>query len=185
MNVFKKEYLEMSIYPNCYYTKRTIEAGGFSKDELLQKLNKNEIKMNEYGKKLFADDRFTLSEQPYFLRTIELIVRNLDFPEGATTVQIFDKAKDLNLKLCPLELAPYFRLAMVDQKESHVENFSKRKQAPSGSITIASEFLTADEDFPKGFYIQRLNDTLWLRGYIADDLHVWNPEDHFLFIECI
>lgn len=173
----------MSIYPDGIYVKRTIEIGGLSKDELIRKLNTNKIEMNRFGKELFADERFHVSSQRHSVKTIELTVGNLDFSEGASTVQIFDKAKELDLKLCPLELAPYLRLALMDQKEKHTDNFSKQKQAPSGSITIASEPISTNENFPKGFYIRRLNDKLWLRGYIADDLHIWNPDDHFVFIE--
>ena len=49
------------------------------------------------------------------------------------------------------------------------------------SITIASEILTEDDDFPKGFYLRKIDGMLWLRGYLADQLHVWNPDNHFIF----
>lgn len=31
--------------------------------------------------------------------------------------------------------------------------------------------------------LQRIKGVLWLRGYLADHLHVWNPEDHFIFCQ--
>ncbi len=84
--------------------------------------------------------------------------------------------------LCPPELGPYLRLEYLDQPEGNFGS-SMQHQAPSGSITIASEVLTEDEDFPKGFYLRRINGELWLRGYRADHLHVWNPGDHFIFCQ--
>lgn len=171
----------MSLYPNCSKIFRTIEVGGLSKSELIQELHQKDILLNEYGKILINDDQFIPSAQKYLLETVELTVAKLGFVNGAKTTQIFDKAVELGLTLCPLELAPYFRLAFVDQKESGTEKFSKQNQAPSGSITIASERLTSDDNFPKGFYVRCINGKLWLRGFIANDLHSWDPEDHFVF----
>jgi hypothetical protein len=160
---------------------RTIEIGGWTKSQLIEKLQQSFIMMNEYGERLFADDRFTTSEIKYTLPTVELTVSDLGFPDGATTAQIFSKARELGLELCPLELGPYLRMEYLDQTEGYSGDFLQRHQAPSGSITIASEILTEDDDFPKGFYLRKINGVLWLRGYRADNLHVWNPDDHFVF----
>ncbi|MCJ8007247.1 helicase [Lederbergia wuyishanensis] len=171
------------IYPDCPVITREIEVGGFTKSQLIKKLEQNSIMINEYGDKLLADDKFITTDTKYTLRTVELTVGDLDFPDGATTVQIFKKASELGLELCPLELGPYLRLEYLDQPEGFWGNPLQQNQAPSGSITIASEILYEDDDFPKGFYLRRINGVLWLRGYRADDLHVWNPDDHFIFCQ--
>lgn len=171
----------VKIYPDCSFISRTVDVGGLTKRELIEKLQQSSILINEYGKRLLADDKFTTSELKYSLPTVELTVGNLGFPDGATTVEIFNRAKELGLELCPIELGPYLRLEYLDQPERSSENTLQQQQAPSGSITIASEILTDDDDFPKGFYLRRINGVLWLRGYLADHLHVWNPEDHFIF----
>ncbi|SHR48748.1 Uncharacterised protein [Mycobacteroides abscessus subsp. abscessus] len=169
------------IYPECPFISRTIEVGGLSKGELIEKLKQSSIMMNEYGKRLFVSDRFTTSETKYSLETVELTVGNLGFLEGATTNQIYKRASELGLGLCPVELGPHLRLAYHDQPEGGLGNPLQKQQAPSGSITIASEILTEEDDFPKGFYLRRINGVLWLRGYFADHLHVWNADDHFIF----
>ncbi|MFC9707317.1 helicase [Paenibacillus sp. NPDC056933] len=163
--------------------KRTVEIGGLTKAQLIRKLQQNSILMNELGEKLLADDQFTTSAAKYSLQTVELTVGELGFPDGGTTGQIFKRASELDLELCPLELGPHLRLVYLDQPEGNSGNLTQRHRAPLGSITIASEILTEDEDFPKGFYLRRINGVLWLRGYRADHLHVWNPDDHFIFIQ--
>jgi len=170
------------IYPECSFKSRTLEVGGLTKWELIEKLQKTSILINEFGERLLADDKFTTSETKYSLQIVELTVGNLGFPDGATTDQIFKRANELGLKLCPIELGPYLRLQYLDQPEGFSGKLPKH-QAPSGSVTIASEILTEDDDFPKGFYLRRINGVLWLRGYLADHLHVWNPEDHFIFCQ--
>lgn len=167
-------------YPDCTTIRRTVEVGGLTKQQLIKRLQEYSILLNEYGEKLLTDEKFTTSDTGYSIQTVEITVRNLGFPEGATTAQIFKKASELGLDLCPLELGPFLRLEYLDQPEGNSGNLQQH-QAPTGSITIATKILTEDDNFPKGFYLRRINGELWLRGYIADGLHVWNPNDHFIF----
>jgi hypothetical protein len=171
------------LYPDCPVVARTVEAGGMIKPELLHQLQQASISLNEYGYRLFSDDLFITSPTKYTVETVELSVAALGFPEGAPLDRIFQRAKELGLELCPLELAPHFRLQYLDQPEGYSGNSSQHQQAPSGSITIASAVLMEDHEYPKGFYLRKINGFLWLRGYIADYLHIWNPHDHFIFIK--
>jgi hypothetical protein len=171
------------IYPDCPVVKRTIEVGGMTKQQLLQRLKQASISLNEYGERLFADDLLTASAERYWVETVELTVAGLGFQEGAPLDQIFQRAGELGLSMCPLELGPYTRLQYLDQPEGLSADTSQRHQAPAGSITIASPVLTDDHDVPKGFYLRNVDGSLWLRGYIADYLHIWNPNDHFIFAE--
>jgi hypothetical protein len=170
----------MPIYPDCPVITRIIEVGGLTNLQLIHSLKQNSILMNEYAERLLADEKFTTSETTYNLNTVQITVKDLGYPDGATLPQIYERAIELGLELCPLELGPFLRLAYLDQPEGDRGNNSKH-QAPSGSITVASEIVREDDDFPKGFYLRKINGELWLRGYIADHLHIWNPSDQFIF----
>lgn len=169
------------IYPDCPIIVRTVEVGGLTKSQLLQKLQHNSIMLNKFGEQLFSDDKFHISDKVYSVVTVELKVRNLGFQEGATIPELYKKASQLGLKLCPLELGPYLRLKYLDQPEGYLGKPVWRNRSPYGAIKIASEILSEDVDFPKGFYLRRIEGVLWLRGYIADDLHVLDPDDHVIF----
>lgn len=171
----------MRIYPDCPVITKNIEVGGLSKAELIQKLQQSSISLNEYGEKLLFDDRFTTTETTYSLEIVELSVRDLGFPNGATLPEIYKQASELGLQLCPPELGPYLRLEYADQVEGNSGNLSQKNEAPSGSVTIASEIISDEESFPKGFYVRKVDGVLWLRGYVADNLHVWNPDNRFIF----
>ncbi|PPA71083.1 helicase [Jeotgalibacillus proteolyticus] len=162
---------------------RTVSIGGLSKEELTRELKDAQIMMNEYGERLFDYRAFELSREKYSLNTIEMTVKDLGFRNGATSAEIFKKAIESGLKLCPLELGPYLRLHYLDQPEDRAKALTKQHQAPSGSITLASKVIIEDDTFPKGFYLRKADGVLWLRGYAADHLHVWNPEDHFIFCQ--
>ena len=151
MNIKNKE-----IYPDCLYITRTVEVGGLTKSQLMQKMQQHSILMNELGEMLFKDDYFTTSAKTFSLKTVELTVRDLGLPKGDTLTKIFERANHLGLELCPLELGPYLRLEYLDQPEGKP---SRKHQAPNGSITVASETLIDEEDFPKGSISDVLKET--------------------------
>ncbi|MFS0687999.1 helicase [Sporosarcina sp. 179-K 8C2 HS] len=171
-----------NIYPNCQTITRVIEVGGLTKSQIIDKMQRQNIMVNELGKKLFADDNFTTSIETYVLKTVELTVRDLGLLEGGTITEVYRRANQLGLELCPLELGPFMRLRYLDQPEGFLSS-QQQNQAPYGSITIATKILTEDDNFPKGFYLRRINDVLWLRGYVCDDHHVWEPSNRFVFVK--
>jgi hypothetical protein len=171
-----------SIYPNCQTTPRVVNLGGYSKSELLNKLVESSISMNVWAETILSSSYFTASSSRYSVTTVEINVRDLGFPDGSTITDIFEAALQSGLRLCPLELAPYFRLDYRDQAEGSRGKPVLEHQAPYGSITIASAILTANDDFPKGFYLRRIEDVLWLRGYRSGADHIWSPNDRFAFL---
>ena len=160
------------IYPNCPTTiTRTVDVGGLTKSELIQALQSNAIAINVSAEQLFASKHFTTSGTPCSMTTVELTVRHLGCPRGATLRDLY-RTSERGLGLCPLELGPHLRLQCRDQPEGSWGKPCRRHQAPYGSITIASEQLTQDDDFPKGFYLRRIKGVLWLRGYRSGPQHV-------------
>jgi hypothetical protein len=160
-----------------------IQLGGLNKSELIEALAREAISMNVSAERLFASDYFTTSETQYSVTIVELTVCDLGFPRGATIAEVYERSGQLGLALCPLELGPHLRLQYLDQPEGHWGKPVRQHQAPYGSTTIASEILTEDDDFPKGFYLRRIEGVLWLRGYRSWSGHVWEPDDHFVFVE--
>ena len=171
-----------TIYPNCQTSPRVLNLGDHSKPELLKRLIENNISMNVWAEDLFSSSYFTTSSSKYSVTIVEINVSNLGFPDGSVITDIFERAIQLGLALCPLELVPYYRLHYRDQPEGSRGKPVLEHQAPYGSITIASAILTANDDFPKGFYLRRIEDVLWLRGYRSGADHIWSPNDRFAFL---
>lgn len=157
-----------ALYPSCPAVARTVQVGGSTKAAILQKFLVHAIAMNEYGKQLWNDPRFVISEVSYALRTVELRVRDLGFADGGTTEQIYQRAQDLGLEVCPLELGPFLRLQFLDQPEAY-------------RITLSAHKLAEEAGVPNGFYLRRVSAGLWLRGYTATSDFCWDPDEHFVF----
>jgi hypothetical protein len=170
-----------STYLDHPHVARAVRIGGVGRLELLAEIQRNRIALNQAGLELFADDRFTTDEATSILETVEITVASLGFARGATIANICERAVQLALCPCPLELGPHLRLQYLDQPEGQIGRPPSRHRAPPGSLTIASAPIAEDDDFPKGFYLRRIDGVLWLRGYRSGPDHVWSQEDHFVF----
>lgn len=140
------------------------------------------IKLNEAGKALFDHAGFTTSDSISTVSTIELTVANLGFPRGGVFADILGTAVAMGFAACPLELGPHLRLQFLDQQEGQIGEQLSRHKAPFGSITVFSLRIDEEEGTPQGFYLRRVNGELWLRGYWSGAEHIWDPDDHLVFV---
>lgn len=155
-------------------------VGGKSKAELRELLRSACVELNVYAETIFASELFTVAAAPRQVRIAEVSVEELGFPGGAVMLDISAKARELGLGPCPSELGPFLRLAYMDQP-GVTGSLSGGGKAPEGSVTVVSEPLSADDEFPKGFYLRKVNGVLWLRGYRCDAEHVLAPPDRLVF----
>ena len=172
---FRIRNLPKTVNPNF----RKVEFGGLRKAELLAILENSSILLNEYANILISSNLFITSKTRQVVSVIEISIKDLGFSDGANLVEIRNRASELGLLECPIELGPYFRLQYLDQVED--KEISKNK-APKGSVTIISKPLLDSDDFPKGFYLRRINGKLWLRGYKCDMEYKWEPFDTLAFL---
>lgn len=167
--------------PGYGWVSRSIQVGSLGKPDLLAELRRRGVELNEAAETLFAHPAFTTTAGPSSIDTVEVPVGALGFRQGATMERIHQRATELGLALCPLELGPYLRLRLVDQPEGSLGYPPSRNRAPPGSITVASRPIADDDETPKGFYLRRIRGVLWLRGYRSDAEHVWDPDDRLVF----
>ena len=158
-----------------------IEFGGVSKTDLLQKLNEAGILLNEFAGIIFSNELFQTSKAKKTILITDVFIKDLGFPQGATSPQIREHIKNVGLSECPIELAPYLRLKLRDQPEISAD-LSLKNQSPLDAITIFSDPLIEDDNFPKGFYLRKMEGKLWLRGYTSYDEYVWKPNDKMVFM---
>ena len=102
------------------------------------------------------------------MNLIRLTVADLGFPNGATTKQIFDRAIELGLDFCPLEVGPYYRLQYTDQ--------------PMGELVrIGMKPITGSDGGGRVFIVVRLDDGLWLSGRWTSPGDRWDAGYQFVF----
>lgn len=131
---------------------REVRVGGATKDELRRRLDEHSVSLNDYARRLFADSDFTTSDEARDVRVALVSLPEIDLPDGGRFDEILARATMLGLEPCPLEVAPHLRLSYLDQPEGPY-------------LTVASLKLRPGPETPNGFYLRRLEDGLWLRGY--------------------
>lgn len=164
-----------------------IRIGGMDKPQLLAALRGHNVQLNQSAEALFDNPRFSPTSKSAdgretMLEIAAVSVAELGFAEGATYEQIIRTAREKGLAEAPLELGPHLRLQYPDQPEGSIGFPPTQHCAPPGSITIASPPLDDRDETPKGFYLRRIDGTLWLRGYRSWPGHIWSPQDILVFM---
>lgn len=140
-----------------------LSIGGVTKEALRHRLTCASISLNLYAEVLFDAPDFTVFDAERRIRLVTLSLDELGLHAGGSLQAIFERAESRGYTLCPLEVAPHLRLLFLDQ-------------SPGPYLTVASPRPRPDDmDFPAGFYLRRLEDGLWLRGYRTDDDWIWPP----------
>ncbi len=167
--------------PSLQTTPVNIKYGGMNSTQLLEALNANQVQLNASAMALFEHPNFATSALQSQLWVVQVSVADLGFANGAIIQDIYTQASTHGLALCPIELGAHYRLGYLEQPEGFIGFAPTQHRAPPGSVTVASGAISADDAVPKGFYLRRIEGTLWLRGYHCDAAHVWSPEDVFAF----
>ena len=159
-----------------------VRLEGRTREGLHDALRAQGIHLNRGAEELFADARFRPATETREWVIRALSVEDLGFASGATFPQLLDAAAARGLAPAPLELAAYLRMQFMDQAPAPPDPPGKERRAPSGSLTVVSHPLDAGGAGPRGFYLRHADGVLWLRGYWADDAHVWSPGDRLVFV---
>lgn len=152
-------------FPEGRIRRQSIEIGGKDERELEELLGRNGHRINLYAKSMMEHDDFKRSlreedpkqpdwkkwklKSPEEAKLIRLRVEDLVFPSGATTDQIFTRAQELGLELCPPEVGPQFRLQYVNQPMNEY-------------VYVGMKQISDSDGNPRVFYVARDDGGSWL-----------------------
>ncbi len=136
-------------FPESKIRRETVEIGGKSVGQLEREMEQAGIHVYDYAKDMLHSKDFTTLPTPINIDTVRLKVADLGFSSSATTDQIYAKAKELGLELCPAEVGPHKRLKDTNQPMGDWEY-------------IAMKQITDRLGRPVVFRLARREDGLWL-----------------------
>lgn len=124
--------------------------------------------ISDYGEDLLA--KMSLVKEAVELELVVVSVKDLGLKSGATTKQIYDRANQLGLDLCPAQVGPELRLAYQDQ--------------PGGEwLLVAMTPITDRNGYPLVFSVVRNDDGFrWLSSAYANPGCTWNDNDRWVFV---
>lgn len=137
-------------FPEGKIVLKEITIGGKTAKELAKEIKKKGYKIDGFTvKELLGNKDFKPQKKVEKLDLVILSVKELGFPDGATTREIYEKAQELGLKLVPAEVGPQLRLQYEDQ--------------PMGEyLLVGSEPLAASSGFLIVFNVLRNDRGRWL-----------------------
>jgi hypothetical protein len=126
-------------------------------------------KIGDWGNDILGQPAFHASLESKGVHLVSVSGRELGFDRNATTQEIWGRARELELELCPNEVGPQLRLQYLDQ--------------PMGEwLLVAMEPITGSDGDPFVFLVERDERGLWLDGDCGNPDDVWRPDDRWVFV---
>ena len=153
-----------------FKTWKTIKLGTGLKtaDDFRKTLKDNGFNISDSASDILRKPAFTAAVEETEIDLVKVTVGELGFKKGARRDQIYERAKELGLELCPLEVGPQLRLQYQDQ--------------PNGEwILAAMEPIVDSGGDPGLFIVERDGSGRWLDGYWGRPDRFWFPGDQWVF----
>jgi len=162
------EYIYTS-FPEAPIRRGSVEIGGKTAQELEKELKDNGINISDNAQDMLNSPDFNPQAKKEEINTVRLKVFDLGLTSISTTEQIFVRAQELGLELCPAEVGPHQRLIDIDQPLNDW-------------YSIAMEPIADRDGFFLGvFRLYHGAAGLWLYDSWAIPEYRWRPESSFLF----
>lgn len=155
-------------FPERKIRRETVEIGGKTAKQLLSELKKAKIGMSIEAKFMLNSKEFVPSANREETTLIRLTVSDLGFKTDTKIDQIYKRAQDLGLELCPADTGPNFRLQYAHQSMDE-------------SCIIAMKSIASSADNPRIFTLECHEHGLTLVDDMAEPDLEWNPDDEFAF----
>ncbi len=153
-------------FPERKIRKEKITIGGKTEQQLEEEMRGKSVNF-EYVRFMMQSKDFTTLEQAETGDYVRLHVSDL-LPGNPTTDQLYARAGELGLDLCPAETGPHYRLQHLDQPVDEVTYIAMKQIAVRGGR-------------PDVFHVDRFDGGLWLSDGWGGHDHGWLPDDEFLF----
>lgn len=155
-------------FPENKIRRENVEIGGKSGKQLLTELETAGINLSLDVKDMLRSQDFEAGKNIEEATLIRLTVADLGFNDYANTDQVYKRAEELGLELCPSDVAPHYRLKYKDQPMSEW-------------LRVGMEQIADSDGIPSVFSLGRHGDGLWLGARNARSNDDWAPFSRFVF----
>jgi hypothetical protein len=152
-------------FPEGKIQKYDIEIGGKTKDQLKAELETKNIYRSSYANDLLDSKDFETLSTPEHADLIRLTVGDLGFDRGATTDEIYQRAEEYGLELCPAEVGPQLRLSYTGNEY----------------MWIAMKQITDRGGNPDVFHLSGGGGELYLGADGARPVDRWDADNRMVF----
>lgn len=138
-------------------------------DDFRRSLKQSGCKIGDWANDILGKRGFAVATKETEVDLVVVSVAELVFPNGATRQEIYQRAQQMGLELCPPEVGPQLRLQYKDQ--------------PNGDrLLIGMEPITGSGGNLGVFCVGRDDDELWLYGYDGYPDFFWHGYYRWVFL---
>ncbi len=153
-------------FPEGRIRREEIIIGGKTEEQLEKEMEQQGMRMYDSTRDIMR--KMEIQINPESLSLIRLSVRDLGFTQNPTTDQLYQRATELGLDLCPAEVGPHYRLSHKDQ--------------PMGDwVHIAMQPIASRDGSLSVFDVESSDSGLWLRSGWASPGSRWRLVRGFVF----
>ena len=137
-------------------------------EEFRRVLRDGEFRLSDWASDILGKPALKAADEETEVDLVKATVAELGFKKGARYDQIYERAKEPGLELCPPEVGPQLRLQYQDQ--------------PNGEwIVVAMEPIIDSDGCPRVFNVERIGSELWLSSYWGRPDGFWDPDCRWVF----
>jgi hypothetical protein len=144
-------------------------AGLKTADDFRHALKDDGNRIGDWGDDILGKPAFTASSEETEVNLVVASVAELGFKDGATREDIYKRAQELGLELCPPEVGPQLRLQYKDQPKGEL-------------LIIGMEPIAASDKYLNLFCVEHLDVCPCLCGTHGHPYHLWGGFSRFVFI---
>lgn len=155
-------------FPEGKIERSSLAIGGKSTEVLKAELEAKGIETSNLARDMLGSPDFTVLSEQETVKLVRLPVGALGFTSNPTTDQLFARATELGLELCPAEVGPHQRLKDADQPTTLWYRIAMKPIADH----IGYQYL---------FRLNREDNGLYLNCTPGHPSHTWDVGEQFLF----
>ena len=148
---------------------KTIKLGTHKTAETLKAAIKQKgIEVSDWSADIMGKPAFTLASQETTVDLVNVSVADLGFTKATALKDIYARALELGLSLCPVEVGPQLRRQYTDQ--------------PKGEyLRVAMDAIADSDGSPNIFSVVHDDDDRWLNAHWGSPGILWSPATRFVF----
>ncbi|TFG35468.1 MAG: hypothetical protein E4H47_01410 [Parcubacteria group bacterium] len=145
-------------------------TGHICKEELYSVLSGSGIKIEEWARKIIRSKSFKVTTREAEVDLVNVATFELGFKKHTSLAEIYRRAKDLGLELCPAEVGPQLTLQYEGQYEGEW-------------IIIAMDPVLLPDGTLELFSVKKDNSKMMLCAHGGQPHRSWEPEQQWVFVK--
>jgi hypothetical protein len=153
-------------------TWKTITIGNYKSTSALEKaILDSGFRIGSWANDVLKSPHFTLAPQERKIDLVRITPKDLGFENGAYRKDVYKRAREVGLELCPLEIGPQLRLQYTDQPRLETLQIGMEPQVDSEGHESEFRIVHGGDGF------------IWLVGDHKHPDDFWKADEYFIFVK--